>query len=344
MSPQPLDLLKVLDRFQADRSTPTYEQCLQAFRQMSQGKVLESHNRARAAVRDSLLRNDYGDRAIACATLAAVSASQGNFEEAIHQAEDCYRIYHQSQDEHNEAVALALLATIYQMHLERLSQDVTLPLIEARARSKSIEANALSKGEVEDAAKYRRQFIEFGEHVRRARWIPAIPHALPLVWLPIVDRIAPDLETQSAEPIGYMEPLLFVLKTVDEAEREASPDTDTGSIVDLIYTARPLPPVHGAEPDRPLPARLKPNAIYAAVKVDPETAHVAHLEPDDYLLVRNFTPEERDKLVEQSDVSFRFQMNERGLVEVMKPIPAKFVGEEASMLEVKVDAVLRRVP
>jgi len=345
MSLKPLDPIDLLSRFEFKKPSEALESVrARSIELLRQGKQPEAARHASEALLHGTERHDRNLQTYAFAYLAMVYTRQEDWGKAAGYAEDCHRLSKQMRSQHNSAIARALLAMVYQKHLEKLGDEFVEPIREVQAEFDSLTSKALAHGQVAEAQKNRAYLVEFGDQARRARWIPAIPHALPLVWLPVIDRIAPNLEARSAEPIGYMEPLLFVLKNVEEAEREDSPDTDPGPIADLIYTARPLPPVHGAEPDRPLPPRLKPDAIYAAVKVDPDTAHVAQLEPDDYLLVRNFTPEEREKLVEQSDASFRFQMNERGLVEVVKPIPPKFVGEDVSLLEVKVDAVLRRVP
>ena len=345
MSLKPLDPIDLLARFKFNKPSKTLEDVrTRSIWLLRQGKQPEAARHASEALLQGTERHDRNLQTYAFAYLAVVYTKQEDWGKAAGYAEDCHRLSKQLRSQHNTAIARALLAMIYQKHLEKLSDEFAEPIQEVRAEFGSLTSKALAHGLVAEAQKNQAYMVEFGDQARRARWIPAVPHALPLVWLPVIDRIAPDLEERRAEPIGYMEPLLFVLKSVEEAEQEALHDIDAGPIVDQIYTARPLPPVHGAEPDRPLPPRLKPDAIYAAVKVDPDTAYVAHLEPDDYLLVRSFTPEEREKLAGQSNDSFRFQMNERGLVEVVKPIPPKFVGEDVTLLEVKVDAVLRRVP
>jgi hypothetical protein len=350
MSPQPLDLYDVLSRFntaRADSDTTSF--CQQTLALMKAGKLLEAANRAQAALRDAAQWNDRILQAIASAYFAAVHALQGNFIEAVGQANDCYRLFnHMTSRTHDATVARALLACIYQRHLEVLSDELTQPLEEGQAKSDSLERRALSKSQIDRAMRYRQQFVEFGEQIRRARWIAAVPYALPLVWLPVISTIPPDPDTQGAEPVGYMEPVLFVLRGKQDVEREDSPDFDPGQIVDQLYTARPLPPIDGLEPAMLRPPRLHPNVRYAAIKVDPDSARLAGLEPDDYLLVRSLSSAERAELLKRADdniTGFYFRLNADGEVEVVKAIPPKFVGEEhIKMLVAQADAILRRVP
>ncbi|HLF25668.1 MAG TPA: hypothetical protein VJG32_04980 [Anaerolineae bacterium] len=350
MSPRPLELIEVLSDFQA--TLPELERLYrEALDLMQAGKLWDAHNRAQAMLRDGTTRNDRQAQALACALLAGVHALHGRFSEAVDQAENCHRFFQNMGYPAQAAIGHALLAVIYQMHIEAINRELIESLHASREETQDLESKALSKGNahLQIAEQYRQQFVEFGEVIRRARWVPAIPYTLPLVWLPVINSIPHELDTQKLEPLGYLEPVLFVLKGKREIEREESGQADPAQMADVLYTARPLPPFEGEEPTPLRPPQLKRGAIYAAIKVDPESAHLARLQPDDYLLVRSLTPEEREQLLKQPDdssASFIFRMNDHGQIEVVRPIPPKFVGERhiIEMLEAKVDAVLRKVP
>ena len=322
--------------------------CRQALDLMAANMLSEAAGHAAAALRDSTLRHDRNGQAHACAHLAAVCAAQKNFSEASRQADDCHRLFKQMADQRGAAIAKLLLATIHQMHLDVIDGELIGSLQESHDRSKALLDKALSKGDTAQARDYGEQLVEFGEQMRRTRWAQAIPYALPLVWLPVIDTIPSDPDTRGAEPVGYLEPVLFLLKSKQEAAREASSETDPGQTVDQLYTARPLPPVDGAQPAIWRPPRLKPNARYAAIRVDPDSARLVGLQPEDYLLVRSLSSAERADLLKQAGETFTgfyFRVGSSGRVEVVNAIPPKFVGEEhVRMLVAQVDAVLRRVP
>ncbi len=349
MEPGPLDLSDLLSHLDTRKISPAADTLHQQLLDlMRRSRLREVEQRALAAIRSEANRNDRNLQAFASAYLAAVYADACRFQEAVSAADDALLQFRRMGDMHNAMLTRALLAAVYQKHLEALGRDLADTLPAAQVGSNDMRTKALAKNQKAEADTYQQRFIQFGEQIRRARWIPAVPYALPLVWLPIIDRIAPSLETRVTEPVGFMEPLLFVLKTVDDVKRENQPDTDPSQVDDQLYTARPLPLLDGTEPSRLTPPHLKPDAVYAAVKVDPGTAHLAGLEPDDYLLVRTFTSEELNAVGQQGEeepLSYRFLMDEEGMVKVVKPGPPRFVAEdESGMLQVKVDAVLRRVP
>ena len=346
MSPQPLELNDVLSRFQIATNTTAYALCQQALTFMKDGKLLEAANHVQAGLRDSVVRNDRNEQAISCAYVAAVYVLQGNFVEAARLAEDCFRLFHQMGNQHNATVAQVLLAAVYRMHLEKLSRELTHPLYEAQAKSKDMESDALGRGQVDEAKKYRQQFVEFGGQIRRAKWIPAIPHLLPLIWMPVVDRIPTDLRLEP-EIKGYMEPALFILRTTPEVTSEESGALDSGQVVDILYTARPLPSPDDPHAVSAVPPRLKLGATYVAVKIDPDDAR-SGFESDDYLLVRRLDSVEIASLIEQAGDNFSgvyFEFGSGGTIELVNAIPPRFVGEDhVRMFVAKVDAVLRRVP
>lgn len=348
MSPRPLELGNVLSRFHVETNTTTYHRCQRAYLLMQDGNLLEAVNHAQAGLRDSLSRHERGEQAISCAYLAAVYTLQGNFVDAVRLTEDCFRLFHQMGDQHNGMVAQALLATVYQMHLEMLSRELIHPLREAHAESTDMESKALARGQIDEARMYRQQFIEFGEQVRRARWIPAIPYALPLVWLPVVDRIPSDPIAQGAEIEGYMEPVLFVLRTKLEAANEESGKAKPSQIADVLYTAHSVPMPDSPATSSLRPPRLDPNATYVAIKVDPESARMAGFEPEDYLLVRSDNPAEIAEQIAQAGGDFTgwsFKVEPGGKVQFIGPKPPQFVGEpRVKTFSAQIDAILRRVP
>jgi len=350
ISPHPLELGDVLSRFQIETNTTTHALCRQAFDLMQEGRLPEAVKYAQAALRDGTSQNDRNAQALACAYLAAVNVLQENFVEAVRQANDCHHLFNWIGSQHNTAVAKALLAVIYQMHLEALSRDLVDSLQDSWAQTKVMESKALSKGEsgLELVRQYHEQSIEFGDAIRRAKWIRAIPHLLPLVWVPVISEMPSDPQTQSAEIEAYMEPALFVLRTKQEAADEEAGRINPGQINDALYTARPLPSLGGSDPSEWRPPRLRPNARYVAIQIDPDSAHLEGFEPDDYLLVRSLNSAERAELLKQAadNVSgLYFEVDASGKVEFVKAIPPRFVGEEhVRMLVAQVDAVLRRVP
>ena len=347
MSPQPLELSDVLPRFQVETNTTAYRLGQRALLLAQDGRLPEAVKESQAALRDSLSRNDRGEQAIACAYLAAVYAQQANFVEAVRFAEDCYRLFSQAGDAHNLAVAQALLAVIYRMHLDQVSCSLIESLRQGQEQVGDLRDTSSRRGNRQQAANYHQQFMAWGEQLRRARWIPATPHALPLIWLSVVDTIAPDPEAPDAEPVGYLEPVLFVLKSREDVGWEDSADFDQGRITDQLYSARPLPPLDGAESDVARLPRLRPDARYVAIRVDPDSARTAGLKPDDYLLVRRLGSHEKDELAKHAGeniTGYYFKLTADGTAEVVRAIPPKFVGEEhIKMLVAQVDAILRRV-
>lgn len=347
MPSQAPDLIDVTSRFQAPTNAAfnlrqLVLDCLQ------DRNLTEASSRAETAFRDSVIQNDRPLQAFACALLATVHATQNIFDNAVHWAEDCYQLFHRMGDQiHNAMVAKMLLAVIYRMHLDAISRALVHTLEEGQKHSRTLGDKALGKGEIALAEEYESRSTEFGDWIRRARWIEAFPHLLPLVWVPVVDNILADPQTYGAEIESYMEPVLFILKTKKEAEAEEKGDLPPGHAQDILYTARSLPLSGDPEPISS-PPRLKPNVVYAAVKIDPESARLPGFEPDDYLLVRTISSAERAELIGLADPNVSglyFEVGASGKVTFVNAIPPKFVGEEhIKMFVAKVDAVLRRVP
>lgn len=346
MPTQPPELSDVLSRLQAP--TGAILDLRQSVLACIESRDLrEASDLAESALRDSLTQNDRHQQAFACALLAAVYACQEKFDEAARQAEDCHRLFNQMGDQiHNAMVARVLLAVIHQKHLGKISRALIDVLQEGQAHSRALSTKALGKGAVALAEEYEAQSDEFGDWMRQARWMQAFPHLLPLVWVPVINMPS-DVEVQGAEVEAFMEPALFVLKTKNEVEDEEKSRRTSVRIQDALYTARPLPLPDGLDSGAS-PPRLKPNAVYAAIKIDPESARLPGFEPDDYLLVRRLSSVERMELLKQANANISglyFEVNASGQVEFVHAIPPKFVGEEhVRMFVAQVDAILRRVP
>ena len=350
MSQRLFDLNDALNGFQPDLNPAVSRRVQDAQTALREGRPGDALREGRAIFQDGKTQNDRHAQAIAYATIAAALAAQEHFADAVSHADDCHRLYSLIGSDFNAAAARALLATIYRLHIDALSRALVDSLQDSRDTLKDMEAKALSKGarHVEEAEAHHQRFVEQGEQMRRARWIPALSQALPLVWLPVVKSPPGEASEPGGRPVGYMEPVVFALKTASEVDREQSGQVDPAKVQDVLYTARPFPPFNiesGGDETGPLqPPRLKPDAVYVAIKVDPATAHQAGLQPDDYLLVRSLVPHEPNPMTDESGIGFTFRMNEHGQAEVVKVVLPRFVAEEGvDMLNVKVDAVLRRV-
>jgi len=341
------DLIDVTSRFQAPTNA-AFNLRQSVLTCLENRNLTEASSRAEVALRDGVVQNDRPLQAFACALLATVYAIQNKFDKAVHWAEDSYRLFHRMGDQiHNAMVAKMLLAAIYRIHLDAISRALVHTLEEGRRHSSALSSKALSKGEITLAEEYESRSAEFGDWIRRARWIEAFPHLLPLVWVPVVDSILADPETYGTEIKSYMEPVLFILKTKKEAEAEEKGDLPLAHARDVLYTARSLP-LSGDSDSISAPPRLRPNGVYAAVKIDPESARLPGFEPDDYLLVRTISSAERAELIGQADSNISglyFEVSANGKVTFVNAIPPKFVGEDhVKMFVAQVDAILRRVP
>jgi len=343
---RPIDLYTVLGRFdQSKLNATTKNLCQQALGQMHTDNLLGASSHAQAAFRDATSRNDQLGQAVAKAYLAAVSAVWDKFNEAQQHAEDCCRLFSRmgAQQMHNATVAQTLLAVVYRMHMDKLSRDLIQSLEGSRNDTHQLQAKALSKGQIQtkQAAEYRQFFLEYGEQIRRARWITAIPYALPLVWLPAIDLNPPN----SSE--GYMEPVLFTLRTRQEAATEEAGDSDPGEIVDVLYTARPVPGQSETSDELLRPPRLDPGAVYIAVKIDPETAREPGFQDDDYWLLRSNDPNQLIGQIEQAGgnlAGMEFKRTDDGHFQFRFVSPKDTSGAQVPMITLTVDAILRRVP
>lgn len=301
---------------------------------------------AEVVLYESTRRHDRFSQAIAYAYLAATDAAQGNYNKAVRRAKDSQQLFQQMREQgYNSIIARSLVALVYRVHIDALSRSMVATLQEGRMQIHDLESKVLRKGNAQLASKYHQYFVEFGDLMRRANWIPAVTQLHPLVWLAVVDHVPSD-PGLSPEIEGYMEPALFVLRTKQEVQDEESGELDSGQIVDMLYTAQPLP--RNDDQDGVLLPRLKQGAVYTAVKVDAENAaQEDYLKPDDYLLVRQLGSHEREGLIKRAGNNFTglyFRVKSSGEVELINAIPPKFVGEESvRMFVAQVDALLRRV-
>ncbi len=362
MSSQTDKLSELLLRFQVKVNAATDDLCRQAFYAMQQDKLVEAISYAQAALRDGTSRNDRSTQAIACAYLAAAHARRQNFVEAVRQAEDCQRLFKQSGSLRNRTFAKALLAAIYRLHLETISAKLIGILEEGQFDSRDLKDKSLSRGDAKQAAIYYNQFVEFDNSLRRARWIPAISHVLPLRWVPVIDDMPPDPRLHSPEIAGYLEPVLIVTHTLDKEgypmpnlfvlDRKGANGeiglTDPSQITGALYAAYCVPKIGSLDTDRPVPASLDADVVYVAIKIDPESAQLAGYRDGDYLLVRSASSVAVDRQLQRGDsdlVGWSFEFGEDGKTKFFTAVPPKFVGEpRIKMFDVQIDAILRRVP
>ncbi|HKZ83373.1 MAG TPA: hypothetical protein VJ793_06920 [Anaerolineae bacterium] len=347
MSLKPLDPIDLLSRFEFKKPSKALESVrARSIELLRRGKLSEAADHARDALRDGNETHDRHMQVYACAYLAVVHARQEDFEAAAASADDCYRLSKQMRSQHNTAIARALLATVHQQHLEMLGVEFVKPIREVQDEFDSLATKALAQGQVAEADKNRAYLVEFGEQGRRARWIPALPYTLPLIWLPALDPNPKFPPAQSSSFQGYMEPVLFVLRSKQQAADDQSGKSDPGTIDDELYTARPLPDLNNPDATPLHPPRLDPSARYWAIKIDPESARLPGFDADDYLLVRVDDPTQFDQQIAAAGGDFtgwKFERTADGGFR-FTAIPPKFVGaHQAAMLVLKVDAILRRV-
>ena len=362
MSSQAYKLSDLLSRFRVKISVTAEDLCRQALSALQQGRLPEAIGHARAALRDGLRRNERSAQAMACAYLAVAYARQQNFDEAAQQAKDCERLFKQSGSLWNRASARALLATIYQLQLEWISTELVGTLEQGQFDSRDLRNKALNKGDTGWAALYYNQFVEFGNRLRRARWIPAISHALPLRWVPVIDDMPPDPRLRSPEIAGYMEPVIIVTHSLD---REGYPipnlfvlsrkgtgseigPIDPSQVTGALYAVYCVPKTGSLDTDPPLPASLEADVVYVAIKIDPESAQLAGYRDGDYLLVRSVSSATVDPQLQRGDsdlAGWSFEFGEDGKARFFTAVSPKFVGEpRIKMFDVQIDAILRRVP
>ncbi|HET7091056.1 MAG TPA: hypothetical protein VFL17_20680 [Anaerolineae bacterium] len=337
---EPIDLLSRLEFKKPSQGLDSVR--ARSIELLKQGKLLEAADHAREALRDGTERHDRNMQVYAFAYLAAVYTIRKDFREATAHADDCYGLSKQMRNQHNTAIAKALLAMVYQKHLEELSGEFIEPIREVQAEFDSLTSQALAHGQVAEAQKNQASLIEFGEQARRVRWIPALPYTLPLVWLRALDPIKTDPPHQ-----GYLEPVMFVLRMQQEVEREESGNVEPGEIVDALYTARPVPNPNSPDAHPLRPPRLDPHTVYIAVKVDPDMAREPGYQVDDYLLLRGDDPNQLIRQVEEAKgdlTGMEFRRTDDGRFQFRFAPPKDTGGREVSMLMLTVDAILRRIP
>lgn len=361
MSQQVERLDKLLLRFKVKIGETTASLCRQAFEAMQLGKLSEAISLAQAALRDGTTRNDRRTQAVACAYLAAAYAHQQNFVEATRQAEDCHRLFKQTGSLRNRTLAKALLASIIHMQIETLSNLLLDTLEMGQRDANELKAKALRKGDVIQATLFHNQLTEFTNSLRRTRWIPAISHALPLIWIPVIDELSADPRVGSPQVSGHMEPVVTVTHELESTGYPAlslfmfnrgSNDQDLnelvpGRITRQLFAAYMLPRVGGLDSAPLMPASLNPDAVYVAVKIDAESAKLGGYRDGDYLLIRNLSSAELEKAIEKGDdvTGWIFEFGEDGKIRFFTAVPPKFVGEpHVKMFDVQIDAILRRIP
>jgi hypothetical protein len=334
------ELAEILAQFKVDvaaRTADVVQHGLKLIEVRDPAKIIEQ---AQSALTASTEEHDRVSQAIASAYLAAAHSLQGHFDKAMQLARDAQLLLQQIPEQaYNAVVARALIGYIYQAQIDALSRALTHFLQESQTHVKELENKALSKDDAALARRLHTHFVDFGEIKRRAYWLAAVPRLMPLAWLSVVDGIPSDTAL-SPETIGYMEPALFVLRTLDQVHAEEAGTLAAGDIVDKVYTAYPLP---GSDK----PARLKSGSVYVAVKVDEQQAQLEHFERDDYLMVRLLNPREIAGLVKRAGDNFTgvyFKVNDKREVDLINAIPPRFVGEASvRMFVAQVDAILRRV-
>jgi hypothetical protein len=329
---------------------------------MRQGRLSNAISFAQAAVRDGINRNEPNSQIIACAYLAAAYAQQQQFTEAIRQAKDCRQMLTQIGNIENRSYAQALLAFIYQMQIDALSGELVSFLVEGKFDATRLREKALKRRDYVRAMDYYTQITEFDNGMRRARWIPAISHAVPLIWIPVIDDLPLDPRLQRPKIIGYMEPVLFVRHDpVREGyarptlflfcDRKSSHDIEQcgpREIAEMLYAMQRIPGQSDPDSSTIHTIDLNPDIFYVAVKIDPLGANEPGFEPDDYLLIRSVKSSEQITKLPQPPRdepgwSFEFREDDTILFTELQP---KVIGKSRhEMFDARqIEAILRRIP